>query len=119
LLFKLDNVELRWADPVRGAWVQNRSCLYFGTNWVQDLKQLDWRCDVAKMVKKSFDATEETRSLHKGKRRGRGLGWCHQLARRIRNAALFEIIARQPGKRRLERIPVNEAAPDHVRPIPI
>ena len=23
------------------------------------------------------------------------------------------IIARQPGKRRLERIPVNEAAPDH------
>jgi hypothetical protein len=41
--------------------------LYFGTNWVQDLKQLDWRCDVAKMVKKSFDAPEETRSLHKGK----------------------------------------------------
>ena len=38
-----------------------------GTNWVQDLKQLDWRCDVAKIVKKSFDAPEETRSLHKGK----------------------------------------------------
>jgi hypothetical protein len=34
---------------------------------VQDLKQLDWRCDVAKIVKKSFDSPEETRSLHKGK----------------------------------------------------
>jgi hypothetical protein len=28
---------------------------------------LDWRCGVAKIVKKSFDAPEETRSLHKGK----------------------------------------------------
>src|SRR5271166_2176054 len=27
--------------------------------------------------------------------------------------SLDAIIARQPGKRRLERIPVNEAAPDH------
>ena len=27
--------------------------------------------------------------------------------------SLDTIIARQPGKRRLERIPVNEAAPDH------
>jgi len=27
----------------------------------------NWRCDVAKIVKKSFDAPEETRSLHKGK----------------------------------------------------
>src|SRR5258705_2502451 len=27
--------------------------------------------------------------------------------------SLDRIIARQPGKRRLERIPVNEAAPDH------
>jgi hypothetical protein len=44
-----------------------QSCLYFGTNWVQDLKQLDWRCNVAKMVKKSVDAPEETRFLHKGK----------------------------------------------------
>ena len=51
---------------MRGACVQNRA-LYFCTNWVQDLKQLDWRCDVAKIVKKSFDAPEETRSLHKGK----------------------------------------------------
>jgi hypothetical protein len=41
--------------------------LYFGTNWVQDLKQWDWRYDVTKMVKKSFDAPEETRSQHKGK----------------------------------------------------
>ena len=49
------------------ASVARQSCLYFGTNCVQDLKQLDWRCDVAKMVKKSFDAPEEIRSLHKGK----------------------------------------------------
>jgi hypothetical protein len=27
--------------------------------------------------------------------------------------SLDAIIVRQPGKRRLERIPVNEAAPDH------
>jgi hypothetical protein len=41
-LFKLDNVELkRWADPVRSAWVQNRSCLFFCTNWVQDLKEFE------------------------------------------------------------------------------
>jgi hypothetical protein len=52
---------------VRGAWVQNRAACYFRTNWVQDLKQLDWRSDVAKIVKKSFDAPEETRSLHKGR----------------------------------------------------
>ena len=31
--------------------------------------------------------------------------------------SLDAIIARQPGKRRLERIPVNEAAPDHASPI--
>jgi hypothetical protein len=41
--------------------------MYLGTNWTQDLKQLDWRWGVAKMVKKSFDASEEIRSLDKGK----------------------------------------------------
>src|SRR5262249_50057826 len=41
--------------------------LYLGTNWMQDLKQLDWRYSVAKIVKKSFDAPEEIRSLHRGK----------------------------------------------------
>jgi hypothetical protein len=34
---------------------------------MQDLKQLAWRCGVATMVKKSFDAPEETRALPKGK----------------------------------------------------
>src|SRR5271166_2827368 len=32
--------------------------------------------------------------------------------------SLDAIIARQPGKRRLERIPVNEAAPDHASHTP-
>ena len=51
--FKLDNVELRWTDPCAVLGCKTELPVFRHELGARS-KQLDWRCDVAKMVKKSL-----------------------------------------------------------------